>query len=242
MSRKRIKQYLMLLTAVGVIAVAANGAGTFASFSAETTNAGNSFATGTLILKNTDASANICYSNEGAANARGCSAVVTGTDLRPGTPVSNTLTIKNEGTLASKNLLLYLPDTQTVVDGAHGDTVNCVNTTTGTFPGSDALAHTGDVCGNIKISVETDSSGTATACPLGVEKSVSDHACDPTQGFSLSDYFGAGAAKDFGALTAGASQDFTVYLYLPDTAGIDNTFQGRTATFDLTWHIDQVTS
>ena len=41
MSRKRVKQYLMLLTVIGLIAVAANGAGTFASFSAQTTNAGN---------------------------------------------------------------------------------------------------------------------------------------------------------------------------------------------------------
>jgi predicted ribosomally synthesized peptide with SipW-like signal peptide len=53
MGRKRIKQYLMLLLAIGVIAVAASGGGTFASFSAEVTNANNVFATGSLILNNT---------------------------------------------------------------------------------------------------------------------------------------------------------------------------------------------
>ena len=54
MSKKRFKQYLMLLTVVGLVAVAAGGgSGTFASFTAETTNAGNTFATGTLVLSNT---------------------------------------------------------------------------------------------------------------------------------------------------------------------------------------------
>jgi hypothetical protein len=54
MGRKRVKQYLMLLLAVGVIAVVASGSGTFASFNAEVTNGGNTFATGSLILNNTN--------------------------------------------------------------------------------------------------------------------------------------------------------------------------------------------
>lgn len=53
MGRKRIKQYLLLLLAIGVIAVVASGSGTFASFNAEVTNGGNTFATGSLILNNT---------------------------------------------------------------------------------------------------------------------------------------------------------------------------------------------
>lgn len=54
MGRKRIKQYLTLLLAIGVIAViATGGGGTFASFNAEVTNGGNTFATGSLILNNT---------------------------------------------------------------------------------------------------------------------------------------------------------------------------------------------
>jgi predicted ribosomally synthesized peptide with SipW-like signal peptide len=49
MSRKRVKQYLMLLIAVGLIAMSLSGS-TFASFNAETANPGNTFATGTLFL------------------------------------------------------------------------------------------------------------------------------------------------------------------------------------------------
>jgi predicted ribosomally synthesized peptide with SipW-like signal peptide len=69
MGRKRIKQYLMLLLAIGVIAVAASGGGTFASFSAEVTNANNVFATGSLILNNTHGSTT-CTSaiNSGVSN------------------------------------------------------------------------------------------------------------------------------------------------------------------------------
>src|SRR3954454_3489041 len=64
MSRKRTKQYLMLLMVIGLVSIAAGGGGTFASFSAETTNAGNYFATGTLIL-NDKGSTNTCTSATG---------------------------------------------------------------------------------------------------------------------------------------------------------------------------------
>jgi predicted ribosomally synthesized peptide with SipW-like signal peptide len=68
MSRKRIKQYLMLLLAVGVIAVVANGSGTFASFNAETQNNNNTFATGTLLLHNTANGGTTCASESNSGN------------------------------------------------------------------------------------------------------------------------------------------------------------------------------
>ncbi|MES1246313.1 MAG: hypothetical protein ABUS54_01415 [Actinomycetota bacterium] len=62
MGKKRIKQYLMLLLVIGVVSIAAGGGnGTFASFSAETTNSGNYFATGTLVL-NDNGGATTCTS------------------------------------------------------------------------------------------------------------------------------------------------------------------------------------
>lgn len=74
MSRKRIKQYLMLLTAVGVVAVAASGAGTFATFNAEVSNNNNTFTAGTLFLHDT-ANGTTCTSEEGTANANNGSSV-----------------------------------------------------------------------------------------------------------------------------------------------------------------------
>jgi hypothetical protein len=72
MSRKRIKQYLMLLTAVGLIAVAANGSGTFASFTAVVNNNGNQFSTGTLLLHQTADSGTTCASESNASNNETC--------------------------------------------------------------------------------------------------------------------------------------------------------------------------
>lgn len=68
MSRKRTKQYLMLLMVIGLVSVAAGGSGTFASFSAETTNAGNYFATGSLFLHNTANGGTECTSESASTN------------------------------------------------------------------------------------------------------------------------------------------------------------------------------
>lgn len=237
MSRKRIKQYLMLLTVIGLVAVAGGG-GTFASFSAEADNPGNTFQTGTLLLSNKVTTGTACYSNENAANVKGCSALITTpATLKPGDSFSNYLTIKNEGTLSASALTLYLPATQT-------GSVSCANTTTGTFPGTDALAHTGDVCGTILFSLEQDATagGTASACVVGTATAPgTNDACDPAQGVSFATFMAAhdtaGTALGLGTLSSAASKFYRVYLYLPSTA--DNTFQGRAATFDLDWRIVQ---
>ena len=243
MSKKRFKQYLMLLTVVGLVAVAAGGGGTFASFNAEVTNAGNTFATGTLILSDKVTTGTACYSNEAANNANaGCAVLLSTANLKTDSSENSYLTIKNEGTLASSNVKVFIPITQT------GNTLSCANATTGTFPGSDALLHTGDVCAQLKISIEEDStandSNTATTCLVGTEVGgvgADQHSCDPTGGDNFATWYGlhntAANAFDTGETLAAAGQRFyKVYMYLPDE---NNTFQGRTATFDISWHVDQ---
>jgi hypothetical protein len=239
MSKKRIKQYLMLLTVVGLVAIAAGGGnGTFASFNAEVMNAGNTFATGTLILSDKVQTGTACYSNEGVNNVNAnCTVLLNTANLKTASSESNYLTIKNEGTLTSTDLKLFIPQDQT-------GSVSCANATTGTFPGTDNLAHTGDVCGNLLISVEEDATagGTATSCVVGTEIGGGNHACDPTAGDSFATFYAAhntaanGLALTGGNLAPNATHYYTVYMYLPDE---DNTFQGRTASFDLSWHIDQ---
>jgi predicted ribosomally synthesized peptide with SipW-like signal peptide len=241
MSRKRTKQYLMLLLVIGLVSIAAGGSGTFASFTAETTNAGNTFATGTLLLSNKVATGSTCYSNAAATNDNlnaACQTLISTSNMKTGTSTVQYLTVKNEGTIDGTDVKVYIPKTQTGL-------VSCLNSTTGTFPGSDALSHTGDVCGNLKISIEQDSSanGTATACLVGVEVGSGNHACNPVNGTTFSTFYGANYDSahmlDLGAptaLAAGASDFFKVYMYLPDE---NNTFQGRTAAFDIDWHLDQ---
>lgn len=67
MSRKHVKQYLMLLLAVGVIAVSLSGGGTFATFNAEVANRDNTFVTGTLYLHQT--ASGTCTSESSQSNA-----------------------------------------------------------------------------------------------------------------------------------------------------------------------------
>lgn len=69
MSSKRVKQYLLLLTAIGLIAIASGGSGTFASFSAEVHNPGNTFATGSLYLHDSVTNLAECESEQAPNNS-----------------------------------------------------------------------------------------------------------------------------------------------------------------------------
>lgn len=137
MSRKRIKQYLMLLTAVGVVAVAASGAGTFATFNAEVSNNANTFTAGTLFLHDTNGT-NTCTSEEGTANANngsnfytadnGCTALFTA-NIGKAT-LSTTLGAAESGTVSSitiqslNGLTLHAGDVLNIAEsGQPGDTV-----------------------------------------------------------------------------------------------------------------------
>lgn len=69
MSTKRLKQYLLLLTAIGLIAIASGGSGTFASFTAEVNNPGNTFSTGELYLHDSVTNAAECTSESANNNS-----------------------------------------------------------------------------------------------------------------------------------------------------------------------------
>jgi predicted ribosomally synthesized peptide with SipW-like signal peptide len=110
---KKTKRYLMLLVAVGLIAVAAGGAGTFASFSAETANTGNYFAAGTLFLHNTSG-ATTCTSEAASAsnlnvsNSNGCSTLFPNVSVKPGVTETAPLTLANAGTLNASGIKFAL--------------------------------------------------------------------------------------------------------------------------------------
>jgi predicted ribosomally synthesized peptide with SipW-like signal peptide len=222
-----------VLIAVGVLAVVGGGAGTFASFNAQTSNA-NSFATGTLLLSDTVHTGTACFSDTTStttnANTSTCDVLVNTSNVSPGHGTGEDITIKNTGTITSSDLKLF------------GST--CGDTTTGTFSSNSQLSHS-DLCGALTISVEQDTTagGTASACLIGTEIGSGSHACDYiNHGVSLSTflstYHSAATGYAFGGdtLTANATRYYTVYLYLPDE---NNTYQGVTAAFNLSWQIDQ---
>jgi len=218
----------VFLTAAVVLALAGfTGVATIASFSAETTNPTNKFATGTLVLSNKVNTGTLCLSTGGGstntnANAA-CDSLLVGT-LQPGQPGSTNLTLKNEGSLDASALTVY--------SGA------CTN--------ADAVGETyhgtGSVCGQLQLTIQRYSDaarttpsecvyggGTATTCAFNSSKTFTDF---------VTNYGSAGTARTIGSgLTSGTTAYFTIAVQMPSSAG--NTYQGRAATIDLTWHLDQ---
>ncbi|MDX6425591.1 MAG: hypothetical protein QOD52_996 [Gaiellaceae bacterium] len=242
MSRTKTKRYLMLLAAVGLIAAGLGGTGTFASFTAQTTNADNSFTTGTLLLSNkvTTVTSTACLSNTpGATNANGgCDIVVSGTKLFPGaSPISGTVILKNVGSIDASVLNL---------------------TTAGCAPDASQAPFTSsaDLCASVFMYVqETTSDGAGPShCWFGVGAGTTT--CSTTfagatsADDSLNAFHTAFATAALGdlstpsplstALPSDGSRYFKIGLYLKGTgsAAGDNNFQGLSASFPLTWHIE----
>jgi predicted ribosomally synthesized peptide with SipW-like signal peptide len=226
MSKKRFKQYLMLLTVIGLVAIAAGGgSGTFASFSAETTNAGNVFATGTLVLSNAVQSGSTCLSTGGGntdtnSNSTGCDKLFNATVQAPGdTWTTDQLTLLNDGSIDAS--ALNVSATSCVTSNAAGETYH----------------GTGDLCPALDVYVQewTDNTfATPLACWYGTDTAG-------TCTFNNTDTLAALSSIDLSgtppAIAAGNSRYFTIGVKLQ--SGADNTVQGRSATADLTWHIDQ---
>jgi hypothetical protein len=110
---KKTKRYLMLLVAVGLIAVAAGGSGTFATFNAETANTGNTFAAGTLFLHNTSGlttctSEAASSSNLNVSNTNGCKTLFDHISVKPGVTTTAPLTLANAGTLNASGIKFAL--------------------------------------------------------------------------------------------------------------------------------------
>ena len=219
----RTKKTLITLLVIGALATI--GAGTYATFTAQTSNSGNSFATGTLVLSNAVTSGSTCYStdnntatgatdtNTGAAG--GCSAVISVSAKGPGDSSSNTLTITNTGTLGAK--------TFTVASGG------CTPSNA-----SGPVNHgTGDPCTVLDIYIQQYSDaafttpsaclyggGTATTCAFSASNTVSTLGTSPIS---------------IGTLAAGSSAYFKVAVQLDSSAG--NTMQGRAAGWALNWNV-----
>jgi predicted ribosomally synthesized peptide with SipW-like signal peptide len=102
---KKTKRYLMLLVAVGLIAVAAGGSGTFASFNAQVTNANNVFATGTLFLHDTKQNGNICRSEDNGGNVNAaCQVLINSLGHKPGDTDFANIELANAGSLDASAL------------------------------------------------------------------------------------------------------------------------------------------
>ena len=232
MSKKRIKQYLMLLCVIGLVSVAA-GSSTFASFSAQTTNTGNTFAAGTLFLHDTSNGATLCTSESQTTGPNfnidpaGCGILFTA-DLSQGAATAH-LALNNAGSLASTDLLASVPT-------CSWSKTNNASPTFISVPAN---------CNGLYVTIqETDSSytvpGSDVYCAYGPSTAQPD--CDaPNNTATLSNLSSATQLKTTGnanaTLTAGQTRYYVIKID-PTSVGTGNALQNLTATFDMRWHID----
>ena len=223
----RLRKALVGVLAVG-IAVTVVSAGTFASFSASTTNAGSTFATGTLILSNQKDTATACLSTGGGttdtnANAS-CDDLFALAVKKPGDTATVDLTLTNEGSIDGSDLLGFASSACAAADAA-GESANG---TGNPCTGIDLYVQEFSDAGRTTASVCHYGGGTATTCAHSATETLhsfaSDHA-DATDGVSL------------GAIDGGDSRYLTIGVQLD--AGAGNEMQGRQATFGFTWQLAQ---
>ncbi|HEX2040781.1 MAG TPA: hypothetical protein VHF47_13740 [Acidimicrobiales bacterium] len=217
-----------LLATLGVVTAAAaslGGGGTFAGFTAEVKNPANAFSNGTLVLSNTKTGGSACLSTGGGstdtnANAA-CDTLINASVQKPGDSATQTLTVTNSGSLAAAAFKLY--------------SAACTNA-------DNAESHhgTGNPCSKVQVYVQQYSDSgftTASSCLYGGGTAT---ACDFSDaGKTLAAFQTAYGSSTNGlaignGLAAGASAYFKVGVKLPSDA--DNTYQGRKATFDVTWY------
>jgi hypothetical protein len=122
--RKRFstsKAILVLMMLMGIVAYF-GGAGTFAGFTAETTNPNDALASGTLTLRNNVTSN--CDSQAGESNNNvnaNCNVALNFSNQEPGTFVGTaTVTLTNTGSLNASKLYLWAPYANAVLSTATG--------------------------------------------------------------------------------------------------------------------------
>ena len=237
MSKKRAKQYLMLLTVVGLVSIAAGGSGTFASFNAETTNPGNTFASGTLYLHDTPNGGTACTSESATtgpnfninpgdgSNGNTCAALFTNASFQGGAVTAH-LELDNVGTIAASDIKF--------------DVSGCSFTSNQANTGSSILFGSGPGCSNMLLNIqETQSNYTTNVyCAYGTDSSGTCAA--PTNNLtspsSLTTLNTTGAVAATLAATNG--KRYYVISITPSVTN-DNTLQNRLLTFAMTFHIDQ---
>jgi hypothetical protein len=226
--KRKILLSLGVVAGIGALA----GAGTFATFTAQTTNPTNTFADGTLVLSNKVNTGSACLSTGGLTtdvNDNGsCDVAFDLSVQKPGDSDTENLTLQNVGSLAASVLNTF-----------------------GTCTDSDATGETyhgtGNPCSEVQFYIQqySDSARTTpSACLYG--GTSAPNTCDFSDASKTLRSFvtahpNVGGGLSAGSLTAaGGGADttwFTIGVQLP--SGADNTYQGRTATLALSWHITQ---
>ena len=242
MSKKRVKQYLMLVTVIGLVAIA-SGSGTFASFSAQTTNPGNTFAAGTLYLHDTPNGGTTCTSESATtgpnfnvnpgdgSNGNNCAALFSA-NLANGATTAN-IALANAGSIDSSDLQLSVPSC------AWADNFAATGTHA-TFIAPPAN------CNGVYFTVQETGNtyvvpGSDVYCALGPATTQPD--CDaPDNTRTLGGTSSFTNLKTTGGANATLASGATRYYVIkvdPSGVGTGNALQNLKLTFAMSFHIDQ---
>jgi hypothetical protein len=242
MSRKNLKRYLMLLGVIGLVAIASGGgSGTFATFNAEVANTGNTFASGTLFLHETQSGQVNCNSESDTTNnsfsGAGCNVLFNATSLTTGVQTAH-LALNNAGTIAASDTKFNVTSCGFTNNSAGngGSTV-----TFGAMP----------ACSDMYLTLqETNSSytvpGTDVYCGYGpaVQPDCSTPDNTATLATAAGPSFATLLTTSAGQVTIapGATRYYVISILPNPTLAATNNgnrLQNRLLTFGLTWHIDQ---
>ncbi len=216
---KRILTALLVLGALVTL-----GVGTYATFTAQTTNPNNTYTTGTLILSDTvtttcysaGASATIANNNVNAS----CDSVNFASLGAPGVPSTPAqLTLTNAGTIAGTN-------------GLAVSSSSCSDTAAGAYHG-DPSGNPLCAALNVQIQDYTDSTFSTPVASHCVYPASSSAVC----GSSYGALAGLSGASVKAPMAAGSSAYLKVTFSLPAATG--NAVQGLQSRFNLDWVLTQ---
>lgn len=256
------RKVLLALFFIGFAGNVGGGAGTFASFNASTTNALSSFATGSIVLSNENAtSGKVCFSNGLTDNGDDgpntddndnvCETLFPVAVNQPGDSATVNLNLQNVGSLPGDLKLFVAEHTP---PGDLTPQKACSNKATGTYSGSGSASGV-DFCEKLQLRIQRftaatrNPAGELDSCVYGADGNT-DLACDTgATAFNLEDFTTVSAASgvagiDVAALAkagdAGDTAFVTITIEFPDGgAGADNAYQGRLASFAITWQLEQ---
>ena len=238
-----LRKILVALVVVSALTASA-GAGTFASFSASTTNDAD-FQTGTIVLQTqrrggsviggtatgTSAHGTLCLSTGGGStddnDNESCQIVMSSnTTLKPGDELVGNVTVENVGTLGATTLKVFAAPACTSVDDA------------GSYHGDE------DLCGSLRISILETSADFTTAIECRYDDDNSGATCDQDTAPSIASFDDHTSLSPFtiggGGLASLAKRHFQIKVKYADSGvGADNDTMGLIASLGIGWVIQQ---
>lgn len=220
---RKILMTLMVISGIG----STISAGTFASYTASTTQQTSTFASGSLVLSRKVGSQSACFSTGAGTNTdtnanTGCGFMFEATEVKIGdSPTVVDLTITNEGTLAGT--LSYRTD-------------GCLSDTNGQYYNGVA-----DLCQKLNVTIQeytTSFGGPLSSC---VYPSLPASACPALVATLAPTHLPSGlptAATSLGTIGAATSRWFRLSIQHPNTGlGAADGTQGREASIKVTWSL-----